>query len=149
LYKNGKKINGVDLKKWEEMESGARFFKRFFTDYQGPMYAENPTMHGHATAIIGDVGVDFKQSIQPNQFGHDASKKTILWLRGIPPLIIDSADYVPPRMVDGKPRWANQTDSGQNKLAPSSHRAIDRARTYEGIAKAMAVQWGGAVKGVS
>lgn len=40
------------------------------------------------------------------------------------------------------PRWANQTDSGQNKLAPSEHRAADRARTYLSIAKAMAAQWG-------
>jgi hypothetical protein len=42
-----------------------------------------------------------------------------------------------------RPRWANQTDSGQNRLGPSSHRAADRARTYQGIARAMAQQWGG------
>lgn len=40
------------------------------------------------------------------------------------------------------PRWANQTDSGQNKLAPGPTRSADRARTYQGIAKAMAQQWG-------
>ena len=39
-------------------------------------------------------------------------------------------------------RWANQTDSGQNKLAPGPTRAADRARTYQGIARAMAQQWG-------
>jgi hypothetical protein len=39
------------------------------------------------------------------------------------------------------PRWSNQTDSGQNRLGPSSHRAADRARTYPGIAHAMAEQW--------
>lgn len=42
----------------------------------------------------------------------------------------------------GIERWANQTDSGQNCLSPSSDRWIERSRTYSGIAKAMAQQWG-------
>jgi hypothetical protein len=41
-----------------------------------------------------------------------------------------------------KPRWANQTDSGQNRLGPSESRKADRARTYPGIARAMANSWG-------
>lgn len=45
-----------------------------------------------------------------------------------------------------KLRWSNQTDSGQNRLAPGPTRATDRARTYPGIAQAMAEQWGGLVK---
>ena len=81
------------------------------------------------------------QIVQPYQFGHDASKKTCLWLRGLPKLTIDPTKYVAPRMIDGKPRWANQTDGGQNRLGPSEHRAMDRARTYEGIAAAMAERW--------
>ena len=86
------------------------------------------------------------QYIQPYQFGDNASKRTGLWLRGLPPLIIDAAQFVKPRMVtrNGKtlPRWANQTDGGQNKLTPSATRAQQRATTYPGIAKAMAEQWG-------
>lgn len=39
------------------------------------------------------------------------------------------------------PRWANQTDSGQNRLGPSESRATNRARTYPKIAAAMAKQW--------
>lgn len=81
--------------------------------------------------------------IQPYEFGHDASKKTGLWLKNLPPLVKDPTKYVQPRIVNGKKRWANQTDSGQNRLGPSDHRAADRARTYEGIAEAMASQWGG------
>lgn len=76
---------------------------------------------------------------------YDASKNTCLWLKGLPPLKIDPADYIKPRIVNGRPRWANQTDSGQNKLSPSDHRADDRARTYSGIAKQMSIQWGGKV----
>lgn len=81
-----------------------------------------------------------EQIIQPYQFGHDASKKTCLWLKNLPRLA--PTLYVPPRMVKGKPRWGNQTDSGQNKLAPSADRWKLRSKTYQGIADAMAAQWG-------
>ena len=80
------------------------------------------------------------QIIQPYHFGHDASKKTCLWLKGLPPL--RPTDFVEPRIIDGKPRWANQTDSGQNKLPPSADRWRMRSKTYQGIADAMAEQWG-------
>ena len=81
------------------------------------------------------------QTIQPYQFGHDASKATCLWLKNLPPLRPTS--FVEPRMVNGKPRWANQTDSGQNRLPPSADRWKIRSETYLGIAEAMAMQWGG------
>lgn len=80
------------------------------------------------------------QIIQPYQFGHDASKATCLWLKGLPEL--EPTEYVIPRMVNGRPRWGNQTDSGQNKLGPSPDRWAKRSLTYPGIAKAMAEQWG-------
>jgi hypothetical protein len=79
------------------------------------------------------------QIVHPYMFGHDASKKTCLWLKNLPTL--QPAQYVAPRLVNGKPRWGNQTDSGQNRLPPSEHRWKDRSRTYEGIAAAMAEQW--------
>lgn len=82
------------------------------------------------------------QIIQPWQFGHDASKATCLWLKGLPKL--KPTRLIPPRIVNGKKRWANQTDSGQNRLGPSPERAAIRSRTYLGIAKAMAEQWGSA-----
>lgn len=81
-----------------------------------------------------------EQIIQPYQFGENASKATCLWLNGLPPLT--PTKRIDPRMIDGKPRWGNQTDSGQNKLTPSPTRSADRARTYQGIADAMAMQWG-------
>jgi hypothetical protein len=81
------------------------------------------------------------QTIQPHEFGADASKATCLWLEGLPKLI--PTDQVPPRITpDGKKRWANQTDSGQNRLGPSTDRAALRGMTYPGIAEAMATQWG-------
>lgn len=82
--------------------------------------------------------------IQPYDFGEDASKKTGWWLHNLPKL-------KPTKRFDGRivvyngkqvERWGNQCDSGQNKLGPSEHRAMDRAKTYPGIANAIVDQWG-------
>lgn len=77
------------------------------------------------------------QIIHPWQFGHDASKATCLWLRGLPLL-------VPTAVLPGgrAARRANQTASGQNRLPPSPDRWKFRSLTYPGIASAMAAQWG-------
>jgi len=99
------------------------------------------------------------QIVQPWQFGHDASKKTCLWLKNLPPLM--PTTQIMPRMICcgasiadkygcpncngdkiAKPRWGNQTDSGQNRLPPSDDRWKIRSATYAGIAQAMAEQWG-------
>ena len=112
-------------------------FVRFLMDQPIPKIAiENPV------SCISSRIRKPDQTIQPYQFGHDASKRTCLWLKGLSPLPIDPDQYVEPRMVNGKPRWANQTDSGQNKLAPSPDRWKERSETYSGIANAMAQHWG-------
>jgi hypothetical protein len=80
------------------------------------------------------------QIIHPNMFGHDASKATGLWKRKLPDLV--PTELIAPRYVNGKPRWGNQTDSGQNRLSPADDRAMKRAETYLGVADAMAEQWG-------
>ena len=76
------------------------------------------------------------QIVHPWQFGHDASKRTCLWLKNLPPLV--PTDILP---GDAKTRRANQTPSGQNKLGPSPDRWKIRSATYQGIADAMANQW--------
>lgn len=76
------------------------------------------------------------QIIQPWQFGHPESKTTCLWLKNLPKLV--------PTEILSKPtngRWANQTQSGQNRLGPSEDRWKLRSKTYPGIAQAMAQQW--------
>lgn len=89
---------------------------------------------------VGCISTQYRkpdQTIHPWQFGHDASKRTCLWLKGLPLL-------APTNVLPGgvKARRANQTPSGQNKLGPSPTRAMERSRTYQGIADAMAEQWG-------
>jgi hypothetical protein len=86
------------------------------------------------------------QVIQPWQFGADASKATGLWLKNLPRL--KPTDIIPPRVVNGRERWGNQTDSGQNRLGPSEERWKIRSETYPGIAAAMAAQWGDCVWGL-
>ena len=88
---------------------------------------------------VGVIGTRIRpadQWIQPYEFGHDASKKTGLWLKNLPPLIPSN---ILPKPESG--RWENQTPSGQNKLGPSRDRWKERSKTYPGIAKAMATQW--------
>jgi hypothetical protein len=77
------------------------------------------------------------QIIQPWWFGHDASKKTCLWLKNLP--MLKPTNKLP---GDEKTRRGNQTASGQNKLPPSKDRWKIRSETYQGIADAMAAQWG-------
>lgn len=77
------------------------------------------------------------QIIQPWQFGEDASKATCLWLKNLP--LLQPTNVLPGGRLA---RRANQTPSGQNRLGPSPVRAMERARTYRGIADAMVQQWG-------
>jgi len=77
------------------------------------------------------------QIIQPYQFGEPESKATCLWLKGLPKLVPTNVMTKPDSGV-----WLNQTPSGQNKLGPSADRWKIRSRTYQGIADAMAQQWG-------
>jgi len=88
------------------------------------------------------------QIVQPYQFGDDASKATCFWYcggNGEPladmALPIDPAKRVPGRWVNWRERWANQTDTGQNRLSPGADRWKERSRTYDGIADAGAAHW--------
>lgn len=87
------------------------------------------------------------QIVQPYEYGDDASKRTCLWLDGLPLLTKDEADYVEPRVVmanGGKlaKRWGNQCDgSGADRTSPGPDRWAIRSRTHKGIAAAMASQW--------
>jgi hypothetical protein len=83
------------------------------------------------------------QIIQPWQFGDPYSKQTCLWLKGLAPLQHTNVLVPEAYQENGKsPKWRNQTGTGQNKLGPSADRWKLRSVTYQGIADAMAAQWG-------
>jgi len=101
--------------------------------------------------------------VQQYWFGEDASKNTGLWLKGLPKLkatnridgrLVCCGDVVtdlhgcPDCNGTKKPllRWGNQTNSGQNKLPPSKDRWKVRSTTPQGLANAMAEQWGGDIR---
>jgi hypothetical protein len=117
-----------------QMTEDALDFVRLLLDAPIPRIAlENP---------IGCIGTRIRkanQTIQPWHFGHDASKATCLWLKNLP--LLTPTAVVEPRIANGKKRWANQTDSGQNRLPPSDDRWKIRSETYVGIAAAMVDQW--------
>jgi hypothetical protein len=122
-------------------EDALDFVRLFFDAPIKRLALENPV------SVISSRIRKPDQIVQPYQFGHDASKKTCLWLKNLPPL--RPTAFVEPRWVDGKPRWANQTDSGQNRLPPSEDRWKKRSMFYEGVAKAMAEQWGPFIQGAN
>jgi len=114
------------------MRKGAEFF-RLFLDAPIPMIAvENPIPHKYALEIIGRK---YDQVIQPWFFGHGETKATCLWLKGLPPLMSTVIDQ-------GR-------EQRLHKLPPSPDRAKLRSKTYDGIAKAMAEQWGQMAVGCS
>lgn len=119
----------------QKMIEAALFFKTLLNARIPRICIENPVMHKYAVDIIGRK---HDQTIQPYEFGHPESKRTCLWLKNLPKL--------QPTNVLTKPesgKWENQTPSGQNKLGPSADRWKLRSITYQGIAEAMAEQWGG------
>lgn len=125
----------------EKEQAEALEFVQELMDADIPQIAiENP---------IGKINTAIRkpdQIVQPYEFGDDASKRTAFWLKGMPKLEIDPAKRKPGRTVhwEGKERerWANQTDSGQNKLPPSPDRGKKRSLTFPGMADEMAAQWG-------
>lgn len=123
---------------WERTEESIALVQ-WLMSHDVPWYLENPV------GIISSRIRKPDQIIQPYEFGDDASKKTCLWLNKLDPLPKQSAKRCPGRWVtcNGKKteRWANQTDSGQNRLGPSPTRWKERSRTYAGIAQAMADHW--------
>ncbi len=120
-------------------EEGIRFAEKVWAYPFKRMCLENPV-----GVLSTRSNIDVKpQYIQPYNFGHDASKKTGLWLCGLRPLI--ATEYIPGKEIvyRGKKvkRWANQSPSGASNLGPSPDRSQKRSQTYQGIAEAMIDQW--------
>lgn len=141
-YKDGpyhQKINSETLtgyKRREARELAIQFVKDLMSCGIPKIGIENPV------GVLSSRIRKPDQIIQPYQFGNDASKSTCLWLKNLPCLLPTS--YFPPRMVNGKPRWGNQTDAGQNNVSPKIEKGLRaklRSKTYSGIADAMALQW--------
>jgi hypothetical protein len=112
--------------RWSDMHDAAMFFNALLNAPIERIAVENPIMHGHAKALITRP---YTQIVQPYMFGHGETKATCLWLKNLPKL-------TPTDIVSGRvPRI--------HFLPQSPDRWKLRSTTYQGIADAMSLQWGG------
>lgn len=108
--------------KAKEQEEALRFVRTLLAAPIDRICVENPV------SIISSRIRKPDQTIQPWQFGHPEVKRTCLWLKNLPKL-------VPTNVVDGR-------EARVHRMPPGPNRWKERSRTYEGIARAMAEQWG-------
>lgn len=127
LSNSGVRWLHTDPDRWERMREGADFFLKCLNANSPRVAVENPVMHGHAREIIGR-GPDF--TVQPWQFGDNQKKRTCFWTRGLPRL-------KPTSDLDG-----STAGDAIHKAPPGPDRWKERSRTFQGIADAMAEQWG-------
>jgi len=116
--------------------SGARWFKQKTVEQESALDFVSRIMVAPIPRIvienpIGIISTRIRkpdQIVQPWQFGHGETKSTCLWLKNVPKL--DPTD-----IVDGR-------EQRIHKMPPGKNRGMERSRTYHGIARAMAEQWG-------
>lgn len=124
----------TDPTRWAKLDEAAAFFKLLLDAPIARKAVENPIMHKYAIYRIG--GVKQTQVVQPWMFGHKEQKATCFWLTGLPPL-------KPTNNVRGAMMALPKRERERlHYLSPSPDRWKLRSTTYEGIAAAMAAQWG-------
>lgn len=122
-----------DINRWFKLFEGAEFFKKMLNANIPKIAVENPIQHKYAKAIIG---TSHTQIVQPWMFGHMEQKATCLWLKGLERL-------KPTKIV--KEQMMKLPDNERQRLhylPPSEDRWKIRSKTFQGIADAMAEQWG-------
>ena len=134
LYKGGK----LNLQRYYEGLCGKALFMAVWAADCDKVVIENPT-----PSKIFDYPPP-TQAIQPYMFGHPFTKKTLLWERGVEPL-------TPTNIVEPTATWCpSGSYSGkhgeEHKGMFTTDRAKNRAKTFPGIAEAMAEQWGGDIR---
>ena len=128
-----------DASRWPKLFDGANFFKRLLEAEIPRVAIENPIMHKYAKTLIG--GVNQSQVVQPWMFGHTEQKATCLWLKGLP--LLTETNNVKAEMLT----LPKNERERLFYLPPSADRWKIRSTTYQGIADAMAAQWGDSAEG--
>ena len=122
-----------DSSRWAKLDEASAFFKALLDAPIARICVENPIPHKYAVERIGEK---YSQIIQPWMFGHMETKSTCLWLKGLWPLLpttnLKDETWALPPAQRQRLHW----------LTPSPDRWKERSRTYQGIADAMAQQWG-------
>lgn len=124
----------IDEERLAKALEAKAFFMRFINADCERIAVENPT----PLKVVGLP--QYTQAIQPYEYGHPYSKRTCLWLKGLPKLQPTEIvrEHVP--FVNGGSKKAD--GSARSKQGLAYQTAGERSKTFEGIAKAMADQWG-------
>jgi hypothetical protein len=122
-----------DYSRWSKMTESAHFFRRLMLAPIPRIAVENPIMHRYAIEIIGRRQ---DQTLQPWMFGHTERKAICLWLHNLPGL--ESTNNVKEEML----KLPKNKQQRLHYLPPSKDRWKLRSTTYQGLADAMAAQWG-------
>lgn len=121
--------------RWAKLDDGAAFFKTMLDAPIHKICVENPIMHKYAIKRIGNTKQT--QLVQPWMFGHLEQKATCLWLKNLP--MLKPTNDVKQQML----KLPDRERQRLHYLPPSADRWKLRSKTYQGIATAMADQWGG------
>ncbi|MBO9467046.1 hypothetical protein J7443_17515 [Tropicibacter sp. R15_0] len=125
---------------WAELDAGAELFSDCWNAPVPRIAVENPVMHKHAKQRIRNFE-PAAQTVQPWWFGEPFFKATGLYLRGVPPLIPTNKLIPPKRGSEEHKEWSKihrASSSGANGVP----RWKIRSETFQGVADAMAMQWG-------
>lgn len=112
---------------WADLDEAADLFSAFWNAPVPRIAVENPLMHRHAQQRIRGYRPP-AQVVQPWQHGHGETKATCLWLKGLPTI-------QPTNVVEGRVARVH-------RMSQTADRWRERSRTFDGIANAMASQWG-------
>ena len=126
----------IDEERFAKAMKAKAFFMLFYNANCERIAIENPVP-------LSVVGLPEKtQVIQPYEFGHPYTKKTYLWLKGLPKLVpTNIVKPVGPYVCGNSEIWKKQAANG--RVYGKEKSAKHRSKTFPGIAKAMAEQWGG------
>ena len=124
----------LDMERYRKGLEAKEFFLKFLNADCPRIAVENPV-----SSTVFQMP-KHSQEIQPYMFGHPYTKKTRLWLRGLPELV--ATDIVEP-VGPYVPAGTGRKDRSKYGAAKRGEDAKNRAKTFPGIAKAMAEQWAG------
>lgn len=128
---------------WRLLDEGAALFSDCWNAPIKRIAVENPVMHRHAKERISNYAPP-AQTVQPWWFGERAFKATSFFLRNLPKLVGTERLAPPKAGTDEHKNW-----SQVHRASPGPNRWQLRSKTYQGIADAMAMQWGGQAREVA
>lgn len=138
LYIDGRSENGRFEENWDKLSDAANFYNTLCKAPIERKAIENPVMHGHAIKLVGGRATQY---VQPWWFGRKKNKATGFRLINLPRLVkTNVVGPMPDNIKKDTPEYRSWNECWY--MPPGKTRKRDRSETYQGIADAMAEQWG-------